>query len=221
MNAQPQTDPVRVVKNITPQTNALGRKHGQLLMEKRGLEAAQVGDSINFTLLGEYVTASYLVDRKGVVWALGTMVTPFVIHTFSPRCFNCQKYLAGINTVATEYADELITFVLMPTPEDATTLALIELFNDDVVVLFDDHYRDQFSFPTDPRLLGIIGYPVTHFISKDRRIVGLANHGSGTYLHPKKGDKRVEKKWERDLAKRLRKGIERLLKWEETRENQE
>lgn len=219
MNAQPQTDPVRTVENITPITNELGRKWSKVIATD-GHAAARYHDTIRLTLLGQQVTPSYLVDRKGVVWSLGTMDFPFVIHTFPVECGHCEERLEAINTVASEYADRVVTFVLMPTPEAAHALAQVEEFNDDVVVLYDDHFRDPYTYPTDSRLLGLIGYPVTHYLDGDRKIAGLSHGGRYLYLHPKRGTKETERKWEGNLVKALRKGMERLLKWEETRNDQ-
>ena len=210
MHAQPQTDPIRVVKNITPFTNAMGRRWTELVQSNQGEKAYAVRDSIMNTLLGEYVTASYLVDRHGTVWALGTMDVPFVIHTYSLECYNCHYTQNLVNQLATEYADEVITFVLLPTPKEDSTRAIIEKFNDDVVVLYDDHFRNPYQYPNDARLLGLVGYGHMHFITPDRRIVGLDGF---RYIHPGKGDKRKDKKMarERDVLRRWRIGAERLL----------
>lgn len=211
---QPQTDPIRTVENITPKTNAYGQKANELMEAGENAAATDYRrDSLLLTLLGQELTPSYLVDRNGGVWNLGVMDQPFVIHTFFLNCRQCADHLKSINTVASAYADEVITFVLMPTPVEVDALALSWRFNDDVVVLYDDHFRDPHTWPDDSRLLGLIGYPVTHYITGERRIIGLNRGWSQAFIHPRKGTKTVLKKRESDAEKRLRKGVERLLKF--------
>ncbi|WP_273445188.1 hypothetical protein [Neolewinella agarilytica] len=210
---QPQTDPIRTVENITPQTNAYAQKARELMQAGENAAATDYNrDSLLLALLGQEVTPSYLVDRKGAVWNLGVMDQPFIIHTFFLNCGHCEHYVDAINSVATAFADEVITFVLMPTPE-ADGLAMMERFNDDVVIIFDDHFRDPYSMPDDPRLLGLIGYPITHYITGKRRIVGLNRGGGQAFIHPRKGAKIILKKRESDVEKRLRKGVGRLLEF--------
>jgi hypothetical protein len=60
---------------------------------------------------------------------------------------------------------------------------LIDRFDDNVVVIFDDDYRDPKSWPTDNKLLGMIGYPITYYVSGELKIMGLIRGGTPAYLH--------------------------------------
>lgn len=213
LSAQPQADPLRTVEDINPITNAFTKKANEYWDAGDNITATQYSlDSTTFALLGQQLTASYLVDSKGEVWSLGVMDQPFVIQTLYVDCGGCEEYLVPINTIAKEFSDELIIFLLLPKPTSPEGLALIDRFDDNVVVIFDDDYRDPKSWPTDNKLLGMIGYPITYYVSSELKIMSLIRGSTPAYIHHRTKHKTISKKHERDPIKRLRKGIERLLR---------
>ncbi|SEQ69204.1 hypothetical protein [Neolewinella agarilytica] len=205
LNAQPQTDPIRTVEDIGPIKSAMQKRYFDLEKSGKGYtEAATLlRDSITLSVVGQEVTASYLVDRDGNVWNLGVMELPFVIYTFSYECRLCARYMDAINTVAREFADEVISFVLLPTPTKPHTTELLEGFNDNVVILFDDQPRKSADFEKDSRLLGLLGNPMHYFITAKRRIVGMAFDGYTT-IHPRKGQAEISRKIEREIPTTLK-----------------
>lgn len=211
LTAQPQADPIRTVVDITPITNALGERFHKLLAEGGGEEASLVYDSLSLLLVGQDVTASYLVDADGKVWNLGAMDSPFAIHTFFMECSSCDRKVESINAVAEAYADQAITFVLLPTPKTAAGRELVSQFNDEVVVVFDDHFRDPNNFPDDPRLLGLIGYPVSHFISSSRKIIAVSHGRRMSFLHPKQGRQHATRITRKPIEKQLRWGMDKVV----------
>lgn len=209
--AQPQTDPIRTVKNIAPTTSVLMKKRGEL-MKNRSEGASTLTDSIALEVVGQEVTASYLVDRHGEVWNLGVMELPFVIYTFMNRPSNIVPHIAAINTVANEYADEMVTFVLLPPSTNPGVITLLEGFNDNVIVLFDDHLHTKDHSSEESCLWGLTSFwPTTYFITAKRRIVGL-EAGAYAYIQPKSELARINNKFTRNGTKSLRKQVKQLLK---------
>jgi len=156
-------------------------------------------DSLPRAVLGQTVYPGYLVDHRGNVWNLGVTELPIVIHTFFKECRNCSARMETINRVADAYADKLLTFVLMPAPETAVGKAIIEEFNDNVNVLFDDYFRDAYKLPEDARLLGLIGYPVTYYLDRELHIVGINTAGTSALLGLNKRKKTIDTKFKRTV----------------------
>lgn len=214
MNAQPRTGPVRLDSNITAQTNYYHRKWDEAMASgQNGLGTTYRTDSMPMAVLGQTVYPGYLVDRRGTAWNLGVTEMPIVIHTFARECRNCPVRMEVINQVADKYAGEVLTFVLMPAPETATGQAIVEEFSNNVYVLYDDYFRDPYNLPKDARLLGLIGYPVTYYLDRELRIVGVSMVGSNAYLGFNKRKKKVDTKSKRTAfnLNNLERSIQHLL----------
>ncbi|MEM6771065.1 MAG: hypothetical protein AAF597_10810 [Bacteroidota bacterium] len=211
LSAQPRTEPIQTERNLKPVIDAYQKRWVTLRKTNQFKAAELLEDSIQRKILGAYVTPSYLTDRHGNVWNLGVMELPFVLHTFFWECATCESYTAAINSAAKKYADEVVTFVLLPRPKNTTTWDKLDAFNEHVIVIFADAAHKANPEPTKSPLFGMIGYPTTYFITAARKIVGLDGPTLRYAFYNKQGSKVVFRKFSPNLTKTLRRQVNNLL----------
>lgn len=207
------TPPIQITEPVYLQTNAYGKKWRRLLENQQRQAAASMRDSMLLAVLGKTVTTAYLTEMSGAVRNTGVTTTPYVLHTFFLACDNCAAEAEAINHAAKAFADQVTTFVLLPAPDTSDRIDL-DWFNDEVTILFDHHFRDPFSYPEDSRLLGLIGYPVSFYLTPAHRIVGvdMSFHRFATIDHRQK--KKIHKAHKRHPAKRLFRAYAHLAKFQ-------
>lgn len=185
-------------------------EEGNRLSEAGDMSAfAAYRDSIRKYMVGKAVNAAYLEDRNGKVWNLGVLNEPYVLHTIRHK--NGAR-TPGFNEMADRYANDIITFLVTTPPRTIEEEGLMLTLSDNIVVIYERDPRRADGYSADNRLLGLIGYPATYFITTDRVIAGVYQGWYDARSEASAADLKYRQK---QNEKVLRKGIEGLLAGEE------
>lgn len=177
-------------------------------------EAAQpFRDSSKALFFDKKLQAVYLTDDRGQVWNLGVMDQPFLLHVVGPVRGDMAVFAwRMMNDNAEAFANDIVSFALLPTTQVDTLYAKLPDRSDDLHVI---PVSDTLSYSRGKirnNLFGMISYPATVYIRSDLSLAGLQ---TGVSLpHPAAdGAKAVDATTaHKRNTKRLAKATRRLLR---------
>jgi len=177
-------------------------------------EFTKWNDLVYETVLGSTVTPVNLEDRYGELWNLGILVQPFVVHGISSFDSGLSEMkIAAANVVADEYATELMTFLLMPEPENAVDRQRLASISDNIIVVFMEMTQVKDRRPDDTRLLSALNrFPITYYIRSNREIAGIQTGASRPYPKRENGSEMTWEEAHNRNLKKLRKAVRNLLR---------
>ncbi|TXF86698.1 hypothetical protein FUA23_19145 [Neolewinella aurantiaca] len=173
------TQDLRIEEDVLPELRRLLDLANAASNAELGEKTLRYHDSIRYTLIDKTVSGGYLKDQNGKVWNMGVLGMPYVLHAVHKRSISGFESLSRI---AEEFADEVMVFVMVAKPEDEGDDDWLQGLSDRLVIVYEENVRSLNTFPTDTRLLGLIGYPVTYYVRTDRTVAlaqwgGMTNQG--------------------------------------------
>lgn len=161
--------------DIVAEINGL-RQRTEAAIENDDWElVTELNDAAEVLVLRQTLSASYLEDKEGEVWNLGVLDMPFIIHGIvhvNTDLFNIK--IDAINEVAEATHTQVMHFLLMPRPSSEPEHKRLAMVNEHVIVVYSELTDRENRVLIDNRLLQLLNYyPVTFFISADRRIRGI------------------------------------------------
>lgn len=168
-------------------------------------------DSMRQYLVGKTVSGGYLTDQNGRVWNFGVLDQPYILHTIL-HPMHLQPDL--MSEVAEAYADDVLTFLVFdPRVKRNEEFAnKVKQLGPSVIVIEEADIRSENGYSADSRLLGLLGYPITYYVGRDRKIKGI-NSGLAKYFKTKNGRHVPDTKRNRKLSRKIyRKAVGYLLR---------
>jgi hypothetical protein len=203
-----------VEQDIANMVSVYQEKSREAVKQKDWKTTNQYRKLIYNTITGSTVNSVNLEDQHGELWNLGVLNQPFIVHGHAGYLSGLgEAKLAAENIVAEENETTLLTFLLIPEPENAEDSTFIASISDVIVIVFMEMNNYPADGILDNRLLSIYrGYPITYYIDQNRVIQGF--HAGGRMPRPAEG--KIKGTTEEEALKanlrNLRKRVKALLK---------
>ena len=161
---------LRIEQNVRPSLDSI-RHLINAAMERDDQSALRtLNQALLDTVIGKTMSGGYITDVAGRVYNMGVLDMPYVLGTTHARMLLTVE---SLNRLADEYAGEVLIIMMIARTDADRILADLEGANEELVVVIEEGVPKLGEGPTNNRIMGLLGYPITYYVRADRSIADI------------------------------------------------